>query len=174
MANPLPGSPRKSTAGRQPRVRARCCEVGASRSLVQVGLVVVPGEDIVEGVARFLGQFFCVTRLPEGRVPLEQVDSHAVAMGGVPIPRAGLVGVAERFLAQPADLRRGADPRDSPGRSDHGAALPTVRRGHLPFRKPEAPRRRAFCKGPWGRRRHTALKLACFSDNRLLDRGIPR
>ncbi len=96
------------------RSRTRC------RGLIEVRLVVVPGEYPVERLPALLARFGAVARLSKGGVPLEEVHTNAIPMGRAPVPGARLLGESEGFLAEGADLGRRADPRDPPGRRVHG------------------------------------------------------
>src|SRR5208282_460553 len=92
---------------------------GAGSPLVEVGILVVPGQDAVQGVPSVLARILAISGLPERGVPLQKMDPNAVAVSGVSVPGARLGRIAERFLAESADLGRRADPRYLTGGRGH-------------------------------------------------------
>src|SRR5579875_1475861 len=92
-------------------------------SPTEVALVVVAGEDRLGTVIRVVGTAG-TGPFGERRVLLQEMDPDALPVGRSPVPRAGLLGIPERFLAEEADLRRCDHPGGPPWRGCHDRPSP--------------------------------------------------
>src|SRR5579875_233873 len=96
---------------------------GPGSSPAKVALVVVAGEDRLRTVIRVVGTAG-TGPVGAGRVLLEEMAADALPVGRSTVPRAGLRGIPERFLAEEADLRRCDHPGRPPWRGCHDRPSP--------------------------------------------------